>query len=364
LDFENLIFIGASFVLSFALVAVVLRLSHNNSWYDQIDERKIHTGDVPRLGGLGFSLAFIIVATALSFAGRYGEGYGFRFLPVIAAMFIVLCLGVVDDFRPLPPRKKLVFQILAALLVALPGYTFRRLFFFDLGGFGVMEWWLRCPLTVLWLVGMTNALNFIDGVDGLSGGISALIALAYGGIFMALSASGTVAVLCFSLAAAVGGFLVFNLPLPRARIFMGDGGALFLGFVLAVLPLIDRAGGFALPLPYAAALLLIPILDVTAAVWRRVRDRRPIDSPDKSHVHHKLMFLGLRAAGIDALLWTLQILLNLLVFIAIRTPGPRSLLILGAAYALGVGFFSAVHFLHRWSRSKKLQGAGTPGSGI
>jgi UDP-GlcNAc:undecaprenyl-phosphate GlcNAc-1-phosphate transferase len=362
-----MIIAGLSFLLSLVLVAVVLRLSHNNSWYDQIDERKVHTGDVPRLGGLGFSLAFIVVAAALGFIAPFREGYGFRFLPVIAAMFMVLCLGVVDDFRPLTPRKKLVVQIAAALLVVLPGYTFRRLFFFDLGSFGVMEWWLRYPLTMLWLVGMTNAVNFIDGVDGLSGGISLLIALAYGIIFPVFSAVNTLSILCFSLAAAVGGFLVFNLPLPRARIFMGDGGALFLGFVLAVLPLIDQGTAegsvLPLPLPYAAALLLIPILDVTAAVWRRVRDHRPIDSPDRSHVHHKLMSLGLGAAGLDALLWGLQILLNLLVCIAVLTPGPRSLPILGAAYALGIGFFSTVHFLHRRSNSKKPQGAGTPGSG-
>jgi UDP-GlcNAc:undecaprenyl-phosphate GlcNAc-1-phosphate transferase len=348
LIFENILFVFASFLVSLILVALVLRLSHIKSWYDKIDERKIHTGDVPRLGGVGFSLTFIIVAVVITFRAGAEDDYGLRFLPVIAAMLIVLCLGVFDDFYSLSPRKKLVVQIIAALLVVIPDYTFRRLFFFNIGGFGVMAWWLRCPITLLWIVGMTNALNFIDGLDGLSGGMAALIALTYGVIFPPFSSGHPVSLLCFCLAAALAGFLVFNLPLPRARIFMGDGGALFLGFILAVLPLVNRGNGIpALPLPYAAALLLIPILDVISAVWRRIRDGRSIDSPDRNHIHHKLMLLGLKTAGVDCLLWSLQIVLCVLVYTAIKTPGRRSLLILGAAYVLGLVFFGVIHVLNR-----------------
>ena len=349
----GMVFAGLSFFLSVILVALVLHISRRQSWYDRLDERKIHFGNVPRLGGVGFSLAFIIVSAAISLAVP-GEGYGLRFLPVIAGMIIVLCIGILDDFHPLPPRIKLAFQIVAAFLVALPGYTFHRLFFFDIGGFGELAPWISYPLTVLWLVGMTNAVNFIDGVDGLSGGISLLSAATFGLISLALSDSGGVPLLSFSLAAVLAGFLVFNLPLPAAKIFMGYGGALFLGFTLAVLPLADRGGAMlALPLPYAAALLFIPILDVTAAVWRRLRDGHPVDMPDRGHVHHKLMNLGLDARKIDAVLWSLQVLMGALVYIAVKTPGPRSLILLAAAYLSGIVFFSTVHFMNRAANHRK-----------
>jgi UDP-GlcNAc:undecaprenyl-phosphate GlcNAc-1-phosphate transferase len=136
---------------------------------------------------------------------------------------------------------------------------------------------------------------------------------------------------------------------------MGDGGSQFLGFMLAVLPLLDRGNAeSSLPLPYAAALLMIPILDTTAAVWRRVRDHRRIDSPDRAHIHNKLMNLDLGASGVIAVLYTLQIVLGVLVFISIKIPGVLSIVVLGIACIIGAGFFSAVHFLNLRARKKKL----------
>jgi UDP-GlcNAc:undecaprenyl-phosphate GlcNAc-1-phosphate transferase len=337
---------GTSFVLSIFLVGVVLRLSHRRSWYDIKDERKIHIGDVPRLGGLGFSLAFILVAMVINF-NAVESYYGFGFLPVITGMFLVLIFGIFDDFKPLAPRVKLLVQIIAALLVVIPDYTFHSLFFTGAGFLKNLNW-LRYPLTLLWLVGLSNALNFIDGVDGLAGGISLLAALAYALIFASFADSGSAVLFCVCLAAIIGGFLVFNLPVPRAKIFMGDGGSQFLGFMLAVLPLLNKGSAEPeLPLFYAAALLLIPILDTTAAGWRRLRDHRRIDSPDRAHIHHKLMNLGLDVRGVDAVLYGLQIALCILVFISIRMRGLLSVVVLGIAYVIGVGFFCVIHFLNQ-----------------
>jgi UDP-GlcNAc:undecaprenyl-phosphate GlcNAc-1-phosphate transferase len=337
---------GISFALSVSLVGIVLRLSHFHSWYDMQDERKIHIGDVPRLGGLGFSLAFILVAMVINFNARESY-YGFGFLPVIIGMFLILIFGLLDDFKSLAPRVKLSVQIIAALLVVIPDYTFYSLFFGDANFLGNLNW-LRYPLTVFWLVGLSNALNFIDGVDGLAGGISFLAALTYALIFASFTDSDSAVLFCVCLAAIVGGFLVFNLPIPQAKIFMGDGGSQFLGFLLAVLPLLNKGSAEPeLPLFYAAALLLIPILDTTAAVWRRIRDRRRIDSPDRAHIHHKLMNLGLDARGVDAVLYGLQIVLGIPVFISVRTHGVLSIVILGIAYVIGIGFFCTVHFLNQ-----------------
>jgi UDP-GlcNAc:undecaprenyl-phosphate GlcNAc-1-phosphate transferase len=318
-------------------------LSHKNSWYDHINERKIHTGDIPRLGGIGFAGVYIIVAVGIAFLP--GEPSFPRFFFPLVAMFLIFAVGIFDDFRPLPPRYKLSIQIVAGLLIVIPDFTFRHLFFFDISLLGELNW-LRYPLSLLWIVGLSNAINFIDGVDGLAGGISALAVLSYALIFGCFFNNGSIVLLCFCLVAVLGGFLVFNLPLPSAKIFMGDGGSQFLGFMLAFLPLIDTKNTVSLPLPYAAVLLSIPIFDTFAAIWRRLRDHRRIDSPDRFHIHHKLMNFGLDALGVDCVLYSLQIVLGILVFLSVQQAGRAlSLVFLGAAYVVSVGFFAAIHFM-------------------
>jgi UDP-GlcNAc:undecaprenyl-phosphate GlcNAc-1-phosphate transferase len=327
-------------------VALVLRLSHKKSWYDQINERKVHTGDIPRLGGAGFATVFVIIAFFINFFTG-GRGFGLRFLPVLLAMILIFASGVYDDFRPLAPRYKLFIQFAAALGVIIPGFTFYRILYPGWGFLSDLNW-LRYPLTFVWIVGLTNAINFIDGIDGLAGGVSALAALTFAAIAFSFSGSHTTGLFCVCLTGAVGGFLVFNAPFPRAKIFMGDGGSQFLGFTLALFPLIEeRSSPAALPIPYAAALLAIPIFDTTAAVWRRLRDGRRVDSPDKSHIHHKLMNLTLNSRGADGVLWGLQIVLGVLVYLSIRAGGWLSLILLGAAYLVIIAFFTAIHFLNR-----------------
>jgi len=341
----------ATAVSSTLLVGLILRLSHHKSWYDQLDDRKIHSGDVPRLGGIGFAVVFVAAAFIVVFFSRKSDS-ALRFLPCLAGLVIIVVFGVWDDFRPMKPFYKLFIQVLAALCVIIPGYTFRRIVFFD-GGFLENLPWLGYPITLLWIVGLTNALNLIDGVDGLAGGISAIIAITLGFIFFRFADTPSAAMLCVCLLGAIFGFLVFNAPIPRAKIFMGDGGSQFLGFTLALLPLLEEHDTVAsLPLPYAAALLAIPIFDTTAAVWRRLRDGRRIDSPDKAHIHHKLMNVGLKARGIDGALFGLQLLISALVIVSLQFsteqfPKWLSLGILLCAYLSAIVFFSVLHFMNR-----------------
>ncbi|MDR2501287.1 MAG: undecaprenyl/decaprenyl-phosphate alpha-N-acetylglucosaminyl 1-phosphate transferase [Treponema sp.] len=346
----------ASFVVSTASVAMVLRFSQIRAWYDTPDERKVHSGDVPRLGGLGFACAFILTSLVITFI--FPERYfGFRFLPVLIAMALILLFGVTDDFHPLSPKAKLSIQIIAALLVILPGYTFHRLFSFDIGPLGTLHW-IRYPLSVFWIIGLTNAINLIDGVDGLAGGVSALSALMYAAIFTGFKSNG-VAVICVCLMASILGFLLFNAPIPRAKIFMGDGGSQFLGFTLAVLPLLNQEpDGRSLPLAETAAVLLIPIFDTFSAVWRRLRDGRRIDSPDRDHTHHKLINLGLNAWQLDSLLYGLQVLIGCLVFLSLQYHGPLSPALLGLAYLFGGGFFMLIHYTHRGALKKGAASSG------
>jgi UDP-GlcNAc:undecaprenyl-phosphate GlcNAc-1-phosphate transferase len=344
--------IVATFVISCVIVVQALVVSHKKSWYDPIDDRKIHTGDIPRLGGVGFASAFICVCFVLLFVllpARLVPGSAIR-LPLLfplAAMMLIFVSGVFDDFKPMAPRYKLFIQIIAAALVVVPGYTFHSILFIDLGIVGNLNW-LRYPLTAVWIVGLTNAVNLIDGVDGLAGGVSALAAVFFAVIFSLVPGNEAMVLMCLCLGAALAGFLVFNMPFPGAKIFMGDGGSQFLGFVLALLPLLNAGEEpFRFPLLYAAALLAIPIFDTFAAIWRRLRDRRRIDEPDKLHIHHKLMNLGFSARGVDGALYALQIFLGVLVCRSLRLKGAPSLIFLGAAYVVAAGFFVAIHFMNQ-----------------
>ncbi|GHV25847.1 undecaprenyl-phosphate alpha-N-acetylglucosaminyl 1-phosphate transferase [Spirochaetia bacterium] len=347
---ESVIILVSSFVFSGLAVALILRLARKKAWYDHINERKIHTGDVPRLGGVGFALVFVAAAFFINFSSP-SSYFGLRFLPSLLALILTLIMGVMDDFKPVAPRYKLIIHIFAALCVIVPGYGFDRLFFFNMEGIPFFPV-ILVVLSFFWLVGLTNAVNFVDGSDGLAGGISTLTALSYALIFNTMGNTGAVVLFCGSLAAAIGGFLIFNLPIPRAKIFMGDGGAYFLGLTLALLPLISAEDGNGLPLLYAAALLIIPIFDAFSAIWRRIRDKRRIDSPDRSHIHHKLFTLGFNAAGVAGTLYGLQIIISILVFLSVKFQGILSLVFLGAAYLVGIGFFSCVHFLTRAALAK------------
>ncbi|MDR2136612.1 MAG: undecaprenyl/decaprenyl-phosphate alpha-N-acetylglucosaminyl 1-phosphate transferase [Treponema sp.] len=334
------------------MVALVLKISRRMAWYDRISERKIHKGNIPRLGGLGFAAAFIAWSFAIVL-GIAEPGQGFRFLLPLAALVLALASGIRDDFKPLAPHYRLIFHTGAALCALASGYTFDRILFAGPADPVIPGWDLiRYPLSLLWIVGLTNAINFIDGVDGLAGGVSLLAALAFG---LISAAAGITPLLCVCLASAILGFMVFNAPCPRAKIFMGDGGAYFLGFMLAILPLMEGQG---LPILHAAAVLMIPILDTTAAVWRRLRDGRRIDSPDRSHTHHKLMNLGLSSRRIDAVLFALQAVLGLLVYAAGRLPAYLSLIPLALAYLAGIGFFTLIHFLNR--RQARVAGSALP----
>jgi len=347
-----------SVVFSCLAVSLIMRISHKKKWYDKIDERKIHLGNIPRLGGIGFGSVFFIIVAVMTIFYSFLDIEVLQFIPCGIAMALILVSGAYDDFRTISPNLKLLFQLAFAILVVLSGFDFNRLLyigsglFTDLRFFGIL-------LAILWIVGITNAINMIDGVDGLAGGVSLIIAFFLGLIFFSFSGVSKSVLLCTCLIGVIIGFLVFNMPFPKAKIFMGDCGSQFLGFTLAILPLMKEADKrSSLPLMYAASLFLIPILDTTAAVWRRLRDGKKIYEPDKSHLHHKLISMGLNAKQVDALVYSVQIIIGIFTFLAIRTEGVKSLYILGAVYLFSLAFFTAIHFLYRSSLRKKVETTG------
>jgi len=339
-------------ISSGVMVALLIRFAHSKSLYDRTSTRRVHSGNVPRLGGLGFVPVFVVAATLIMLLVSR-TNYFERFLPVLVGVCVIVFFGVWDDFRPLHPLLKMLIQVGAALCVVIPGYVFRRVIFFEQGAFLSQLPWLAFALTIFWLVGMTNAVNLLDGVDALAGGISVIIALTFAYIFSRYAGISSSVMICIALAGSIAGFLVFNAPFPRAKIFMGDGGSQFLGFTLALLPLLEERYTIAtLPVLYVAAIMAIPIFDTIAAIWRRIRDRQSPIMPDKAHVHHKLMNLGLSVRQICAVLFGLQASLSILIIISLKlaefwpTKWP-SQAVLGLAYLLAFTFFVALHFMNR-----------------
>lgn len=275
------------------LTPAVTRLAHRHKWYDIPDSRKLHTGLIPRIGGLAIFVSTAL-AIGLGFAGlalldRLTAAPAGPLIATALGVAMIFGVGLYDDFVPLRARTKLFLQVIAATIVAAGGMRVDSIAIpllgnLHLGGMAV-------PLTVFWIVGMTNSVNLIDGIDGLAGGISA-IAAAGMAIIALLQGHLLTALVALALCGALGGFLLYNWP--PASIFMGDSGSHLLGFALAILPFLDIGGAATLgTLVVPATLVLIPIVDCGAATVRRIRQRRSVGSADTDHIHYVLRALGM-----------------------------------------------------------------------
>ena len=218
-------------------------------------------------------------------------------LPVIgmaAGLAVVHVTGVFDDFVNIRAGRKLALQVVAGAIMVGTGSVIRIISLPVLGltvDLGVLAW----PVTLLWIVGMSNAVNLIDGIDGFSGGVTTFAATAFGALAV-VHGHAVAGVLAFALAGAAAGFLRFNLP--KARIFMGDGGSLFVGAALAVLPIVQSAGtGHAFEPLVVLVVLAIPIFDTAMAIARRVLRRVALHTPDREHFHHLLVMRTGSVAG-------------------------------------------------------------------
>lgn len=305
-------------IVSAAIIPIVLSLSHKRAWYDIPNARKIHTNPVPRLGGIGIFWGALAGSLAVPFLlpviapNLWSNGYTLSYVPVFIAFAIIHGLGLIDDFHNLHALLKLALQIVAAALVTVGGFTISSI---SLPGMAPLSFGLfTYPITILWIVAISNAINLVDGVDGLAGGISGIAAI-FLGVLCLLQGHALSAVVSFALLGACVGFLLFNWP--PARLFMGDSGSLFIGFALATIPLMISPGQTTIGnLMGPVTVLLVPILDTLSAILRRLREHRPIHSPDKEHIHHKLLALGLRQTRLLAVTYTVCIVLGGLAVVA------------------------------------------------
>jgi len=273
--------------------ALAIRLARAFRLTDKPGVRKVHSSATPRIGGLAIVAGMMsLTLPALALNNVIGESFREVQAQVIAilcgATFVCL-VGLVDDARGIRARTKLLGQVLAALAVCACGVLFESI---GLPGGGTFEFgWLSWPITVLWIVGITNALNLIDGLDGLAAGIAA-ITCAVMAMFSIATGAVIMAVLMLALLGSLLGFLVYNFN--PARIFMGDCGSLFLGFILAsssVLSATKTATVTALAITLVT--LGVPVFDMFFSMTRRFLQRRSLFAADRGHIHHRLLDMGI-----------------------------------------------------------------------
>ena len=278
----TLVAIGVTLLLSIALVPLVKKIAFKVDALDYPNNRKVHTMPTPRLGGIGIVVSFY-VGIFIVF------GFTQTAISIIFPSIFVVLAGVLDDIFSISPKLKLFLQFMGALVFVSFGGN-HIISFFMVEGQPLPLNELSLVITVLWLIGASNAVNLIDGLDGLAGGVSLISSLSLG-LLCILIGNNTYGIVTFILAASILGFLKYNFY--PASIFMGDTGALFLGFILGELAILGALKGatfisFILPI----LILGIPILDTVWSIIRRVLSGKPIMNADKNHLHHRLLNRG------------------------------------------------------------------------
>jgi len=326
IDSIRLIFVFiVAFLLAFSATPIVSVLAHKIGAVDiPKDARRVHKNPIPRLGGLAIFYGFIIAVFCFI-------DISYQLRGVLLGAVIIVTLGVLDDCLELPAWLKLLIQIGAALLVIYHGVEINT-FTNPFGGDPIPIGIWTIPITILWIVGVTNAVNLLDGLDGLAVGISSITSIVMVIISM-LMGQAQIALIAVALAGAGFGFMPFNFH--PAKIFMGDTGSTFLGFMLASISIMGLFKIYAMVsfvVPFL--ILLLPLLDTLIAIIRRLLSGQSPMKPDRGHFHHKLLDSGMTQKQAVITLYTLSGLLSLSAIVMILTGILHGLLLIIAAAIL------------------------------
>ncbi|MBK8090900.1 MAG: undecaprenyl/decaprenyl-phosphate alpha-N-acetylglucosaminyl 1-phosphate transferase [Verrucomicrobiaceae bacterium] len=325
-------FYGGAMLVAAALTFLVLRSGVTFAMDAPDTRRKFHAKPIPRLGGAPIFLALTLGTAVAAFYGllRWED-----WMPVAICNTLMFSVGFIDDLKPLGAKVKLAGQVGTSLILYALGISIDILSNPFGDGSISLGWW-SLPITVMWLVSIPNIVNLIDGMDGLAGGFGMFLCLTlavighYGG-------SADVMVISLTMAGALAGFLVFNLP--PAKIFLGDGGAYLIGFFVASVSLFSSNKGAIIGALLVIVIALgVPILDTAFAILRRSIRGVPVFSADAEHIHHRLILLGYSKGRALAVMYTVCVVLSLtgisiLVTKGIAIPVAAALLFLLAVAA-------------------------------
>lgn len=335
------VYLGSAF-LAMVITPAVVWLARRLNAVGIPGIRDVHTKPIPRIGGVAIFVSATSIALAVFFLqNAIGDAFGeiqIKVITLLSAAAFVFVVGLIDDIKGLRARMKLLAQLAAATIVCAVGIRIKSVTVADwlMLDFGWFSW----PLTILWVVGITNAVNLSDGLDGLAAGIAA-IACGVIAILAVHEGQVVMAVLMLALLGSLTSFLFFNFN--PAKIFMGDCGSLFLGFTIAASSVMCSNKSSALvglALPVLA--LGIPIFDTLFSMLRRFLERRSLFSPDRSHFHHRLMDLGLKQRHVVLVIYALTALAAGLGMFMMLTRNIRSLTILFCVLLLIVLVFRVV----------------------
>src|SRR5712671_3245958 len=333
-----------SLLFSFVLTRYVRDFASRRGWVETpSQERHLHSSPLPRLGGVAIFISFSLSMLAAALMARYLPNLHSTFslktlVTILAPATLVFLLGVYDDLYSVGPYVKFAVQALAATMLFLGGL--RILNIPVLFGNHQLPWFLGLPLTILWVLAITNAFNLIDGLDGLAAG-SALFSTLVAFVVALLNGYSLVTVMTIALAGAILGFLKFNFN--PATIFLGDSGSLFIGFVLSALAL---KGAQKAPTIVAVAIPVVsfglPILETSLSIVRRLISGRPIFTADREHIHHKLLQHGMTHRQVVILLYGVSAIFALLSLFLLWPTGSSLGLVLAV---LGIGIWIGVQHL-------------------
>ena len=301
--FHNLYFLSflavvSAYLFSARIYPVVIYLSHKKDLMDEPGERSMHLNKTPTLGGVGLFITFTIGIILMGIFTDLERPDLIKVLALVGSSILLLFLGLKDDLLVISPKKKFSGQLLAATIVVFAS-DLRILSMDGIFGLGELPYWISVGFTIFVFLLIVNAFNLIDGIDGLAGGI-AILTSAFFGVYFALNNMVLMALICFLLIGALIGFLVHNFSKDQ-KLFMGDSGSLFTGFLMAYLAvgfLNNSATGTVIAYPIlnvpvmAIAVLSYPMMDVLRVFIIRIREGRSPFSADNNHIHHRFLSLG------------------------------------------------------------------------
>jgi UDP-GlcNAc:undecaprenyl-phosphate GlcNAc-1-phosphate transferase len=333
-----------SLLFSFVLTRYVRDFATRRGWVaTPTQERHLHSSPLPRLGGIAIFISFALSMLAAALMARYIPDLHSAFsskilLTILAPATLVFLLGVYDDLYSVGPYAKFAVQGLAAGMLFAGGLRIVNIPV--LFGSHQLPWFVGLPLTILWVLAITNAFNLIDGLDGLAAG-SALFSTLVAFVVTLLNGYSLVTVMTIALAGAILGFLRYNFN--PATIFLGDSGSLFIGFLLSALAL---AGAQKAPTIVAVAIPVVsfglPILETSLSILRRLISGRPVFSADREHIHHKLLQHGLTHRQVVIVLYAVSAVFALLSLFLLWPTGSSLGLVLAV---VGIGVWIGVQHL-------------------
>jgi len=295
----NLLFILlTSFILTFFIIPILIKVAVKLNWVDNPNERKVHTNAIPTLGGVGIVAGLLLSFSIYLFQFQIQESLGLFFV-----IFILMAIGIYDDLYEISAKKKLIMQLLLGGIICFLGYRIESLYGFL--GINEIPMILQYGITIIFISGFINAFNFIDGIDGLAGGIALMNSIVFA-LFFLYVGNDFFALWALGLAGACAAFLCYNIN--PAKIFMGDTGSTVIGLLLALMGIKLIQIGSLINLPHlnniviaVIGILIVPIYDIFRTIFNRLLRKQSPFQPDKTHIHHLLLktrFNHLKSASI------------------------------------------------------------------